>query len=194
MMIERAEQLGDRYSKILAQVHSQQERAPQERPQQKWPQQELTRQEWAQQERVPRERASNEQAAACQRILIVDDDLDMAKLLRELLQSWGYQVETAGEVRSAIEAVFSFGPQIILLDIDLPWIDGYEIAKLLRSDSAFNTIKLIALTGYGGHTGKVRALKAGFDQHMTKPIDIDKLKNILIDECNDKPTAHAALD
>jgi CheY-like chemotaxis protein len=143
-----------------------------------------------------RGRASNEggQEAVCERILIVDDDLDMARLLCQVLQSWGYEVETAEEGRSAIEAVFAFGPQIILLDIDLPWIDGYEIAKLLRSDNAFNTIKLIALTGHGGHAGKVRALKSGFDRHITKPIDIEGLKKMLAGEFSGKPSAHAALE
>lgn len=123
------------------------------------------------------------------RILIVDDDVNSAEMLAELLGAWGHSVEIAEEGRSAIESALTFAPQIILLDIDLPWLDGYEIARLLRGDGAFGAVRIIALTGYQGDEYKFRSLKAGFDFHLTKPIDIRLLRSVIDDESSQAPLA-----
>lgn len=114
-----------------------------------------------------------------QRILIVDDDRGGAEMLANLLRIWGHRVEVAAEGREAIESALEFSPQTILLDIDLPWLDGFEIAQLLRGDTAFKTVKIVALTGHRGDEYRFRALQAGFDRHMTKPVDIDALRAVL---------------
>lgn len=114
-----------------------------------------------------------------QRILVVDDDTDSATMLAALLGSWDYSVEIAEEGRSAIEAALAFAPQVILLDIDLPWLDGYEIARLLRGDTAFDSVRIVALTGHHGDEYRHRSLQAGFDDHLTKPIDLPLLRSVM---------------
>jgi CheY-like chemotaxis protein len=113
------------------------------------------------------------------RVLIVDDNVDAADALADLLTLEGCEVRSAGRAAEALEILETFVPQAALLDIGLPGMDGYELARLLRADPRWKGIRLVALTGYGHQTDKERALAAGFDVHLVKPIEMDKLVRIL---------------
>jgi PAS domain S-box-containing protein len=107
------------------------------------------------------------------RVLVVDDNVDAADLLSDLLEGLGYETRTAYDGPSALEAAAAFDPDIALLDIGLPAMDGYELARRLRgSPPSAKPLRLIALTGYGRETDRTQTAAAGFDHHMVKPIDI----------------------
>ena len=107
------------------------------------------------------------------RILVVDDNRDAATTLATLLDLHGYVVATAGDGPEAIAAVPSFEPDVAILDIGLPGMDGYELAAQVRSMP--RPPRLLALTGYGSAQDRERALAAGFDEHLVKPVDPDRL-------------------
>ena len=111
------------------------------------------------------------------RILVVDDNNDAADAISMLLVSNGHQVRTVYEALPAIEAVREFEPQVILLDIGLPGMNGYELARELRKVRPDALI--IALTGYGQDKDRRQAKEAGFDHHLTKPVDINSLNALL---------------
>jgi CheY-like chemotaxis protein len=109
------------------------------------------------------------------RILIVDDNVDAAESLAEVLRLEGHEVLTAGSAEEAIERLADFIPDAAFLDIGLPKMDGYELARTLRADPRLRATRLIALTGYGRAPDRRRAIDAGFDEHMVKPVDIESL-------------------
>lgn len=111
------------------------------------------------------------------RILLVDDNDAATSTLQKLLEFKGYDVETARDAARTYSAVKGFKPHVILLDIGLPDIDGYEVAHQLRADGF--RAKIIALTGYGQSGDKERALTGGFDHHLTKPVGILDLERLL---------------
>jgi len=110
------------------------------------------------------------------RILVVDDNVDAAELLSDALTGLGYDTRTAYDGPSALEVAAAFNPDVALLDIGLPAMDGYELARRLRErPSAAKPLRLIALTGYGRDSDRARTREAGFDAHMVKPIDLSAL-------------------
>jgi signal transduction histidine kinase/ActR/RegA family two-component response regulator len=109
--------------------------------------------------------------AAPQRILIVDDNADLAQTMAMLLRLEGHEVRTALDGTSALDLVEEFGPNAALLDIGLPGLNGYDLARELRSRQHGRGLLLIAATGYGRPEDRVRAQAAGFDMHMVKPLD-----------------------
>jgi signal transduction histidine kinase len=111
------------------------------------------------------------------RILIVDDNVDAATSLAEYLMLDGHQTQVVYSARGALESVESFGPEIVLLDIGLPDINGFEVAKRIRGEGA--SVRLVALTGYGQAEDIERAREAGFDAHMVKPVDLDALERVI---------------
>jgi PAS domain S-box-containing protein len=114
------------------------------------------------------------------RILVVDDMVASAKLLTRLLVKLGdHEVRTAHDGLSALEAAVAFRPEIMLLDIGLPRMDGYELAKRLREQAIFDDTLLVALTGYGSEADRRRSLEAGFDLHLVKPPSIASLREVL---------------
>lgn len=113
------------------------------------------------------------------RVLIVDDNADGADSLAILLQMWGCAVRVAREGHGAIEDARRFQPDIILLDIGLPGMDGYEVARQLRLLPKVGGARVIAVTGYGSELDRARSQAAGFDFHLTKPVDLDRLKPLL---------------
>ena len=113
------------------------------------------------------------------RILVVDDNSDAADSLAMLLRLEGHEVESAYSAQGALEAVKRMRPEAVFLDIGLPLMDGYEIARRLRADSAAEGVHLIALTGYGQHPDRERAREAGFGAHLVKPPDIEAVNQIL---------------
>ena len=114
------------------------------------------------------------------RILIVDDNEDAAQLLAEFLSELGHEVRTAHDGPSAIDVARTFTPTICLVDIGLPVMDGYEVAKRLRQlDALPGNVRLMALTGYGQDTDRRRSKEAGFDGHLVKPVDLEMLVKTL---------------
>jgi CheY-like chemotaxis protein/two-component sensor histidine kinase len=112
-------------------------------------------------------------------ILIVDDNSDSAEALSQLLQLDGFQVATEADGPAALRYVERSHPGVIFLDIGLPGMSGYELAKKLRALPAAQAALLIALTGYGQEKDKARAFQAGFDHHITKPAELAQLRAIL---------------
>lgn len=113
------------------------------------------------------------------RILIVDDNVDAASTLSELLQLDGHEAKPAFSAQDALVMAASFKPDIVLLDIGLPHMDGYEVARRLRASELNGHTTLIALTGYGQVEDREKALAAGFDAHLVKPLDFAALAKLL---------------
>ena len=109
------------------------------------------------------------------RVLIVDDQEDAAELLGMLLADQGYQVKLAHDGTSALALALDFRPQIALLDIGLPVLDGYQLAVLLRAMPTLAECRLIALSGYCDDMARARSKAAGFDLHLAKPLTVDEL-------------------
>jgi len=109
------------------------------------------------------------------RVLIVDDNVDAANALSQLLSSVGYQPHVAYDGRSAIEMAEILRPGVMLLDLGLPHMSGREVAQHLRALPWGRSIRLIAVTGWGGADHLQRSREAGFDEHLTKPVDPDVL-------------------
>jgi PAS domain S-box-containing protein len=116
--------------------------------------------------------------AESRRVLVVEDNPDSAQSLAMLLQIWGHRVEIALDGHQALDAARRFGPEIVLLDIGIPGLDGYEVAERLRSEHG-SGLKLVALTGYGREDDRQRSREAGFDRHMTKPLEPPCLRDML---------------
>ena len=113
------------------------------------------------------------------RILVVDDNADAASTLAELLQMVGYEVRCAGDGEAALALLEDYVPELALLDIGLPGMDGYQLARLLRADPRMAKARLVALTGYGRDNDRARALEARFDEHLVKPVMADRLLEVL---------------
>jgi len=109
-------------------------------------------------------------AGSPQRILIVDDDIATGKLLRTLLAAWRWKTRVARSASKAIAVAVEFQPTIILLDLDLPDMSGYEVARLLRQHPQLQDVRLIALTHSGEHAGRELAREAGFERYLMKPV------------------------
>ncbi len=113
------------------------------------------------------------------KILIVDDNIDAAETLSTVLQLMGHQTRTAYKGEAVLEAAGAFRPDLVLLDIGLPGISGYEVAQLLRADPRFSRTVLVAVTGWGSEADRRRSRDAGFDEHLTKPVDLVDLEALL---------------
>jgi two-component system, sensor histidine kinase len=112
-------------------------------------------------------------------VLIVDDNDDLREALRELVETWGHEVDEAAEGSAGLEKVLSQPPDVALIDLGLPGLDGLEVARRIRSSEAAQRLRLIALTGYGQSDDRRRALDAGFDLHLLKPVDHEELAEAL---------------
>ncbi len=116
---------------------------------------------------------------APRRVLVVDDNVDAADMLAETLELEGYEVEQAHDGVMALARAASFGPDVVLLDIGLPELDGYEVARRLRQQPEGDALLLVALTGYGQESDRQRSREAGFDFHFVKPVDLERLLALL---------------
>jgi signal transduction histidine kinase len=112
-------------------------------------------------------------------VLVVDDNEDLAEGFALLLRTWGYVVDVARDGPSALTAALERPPALVLLDIGLPGLDGYEVAQRLRARPGLEQARLVALTGYGQEEDRSRARAAGFDYHLTKPVEPDDLRQLL---------------
>lgn len=113
------------------------------------------------------------------RILVVDDNVDAAESLALLLRMKGQEVRVAFDGPGAITAAHDFSPEAVFLDIGMPGMDGYEVARRLRHELRASSVVLLALTGWGQQEDKRRAAEAGFDHHLTKPVEPSALENLL---------------
>jgi CheY-like chemotaxis protein len=113
------------------------------------------------------------------RILLADDNLDAADSLAMVLRLLGCEVRTAADGRKAVEAAEAFRPEVVLLDIGMPELNGYEAAKLIREQPWGREIVLVALTGWGQEEDKRLAREAGFDHHLVKPAELGEVQHIL---------------
>ena len=113
------------------------------------------------------------------RVLVVDDNEDAAELLSEVLRALGYATQTAFDGPTALGLLETFKPDIALLDIGLPVMDGYELARSLRGREGLDSLRIVAVTGYGQQSDRQRALDAGFDALLVKPVDLSLLATLL---------------
>jgi len=112
------------------------------------------------------------------RVLVVDDNVDAAETLAELLVAMGCEARVAHDGPSALLAAQDFGPALVLLDIGLPVMDGYEVAARLRG-GGFDRLRIAALTGYGQPEDRERSRRAGFDCHFVKPLATEALQALI---------------
>jgi CheY-like chemotaxis protein len=113
------------------------------------------------------------------RVLVVDDNVDAAEMLAELTALWGCEARVAHDGLAAIEAAISYRPEVVLLDIGLPRMDGYEVARRLRAHDGLRGALIVAVTGYGLEEDRRRSREANFDYHLTKPVDPEGLKHLV---------------
>ena len=124
-------------------------------------------------------------ATASTRVLVVDDNEDAADSLATLLGVMGYQVRTAYDGPEAIEAADEFQPAVALLDIGLPQLSGYDIARHVRQMRGEDVL-LVAITGWGQEDDRRKAREAGFDHHFTKPADFEQLVQLIDRELKER--------
>jgi CheY-like chemotaxis protein len=124
-------------------------------------------------------RASEGQGAGKLRVLVADDSRDSADVLANLLELFGHEVRVAYDGRAAVTAAQAFRPDVALLDIGMPELNGYQVATRIRREAWGSNVVLVALTGWGGEHDKVDAEQAGFDRHLTKPVDTQVLQGVL---------------
>lgn len=113
------------------------------------------------------------------RVLIVDDNVDAGETLRDLLSIWGYETIFSPRAVLALAKLAEFKPDYCLCDIAMPEMDGYQFARAVRSRTEFKPIFLIALTSYSWPEHREAALDAGFDEHISKTVELEFLKTVL---------------
>jgi CheY-like chemotaxis protein len=117
-----------------------------------------------------------------QRVLLVDDNADSTEPLSLLLQAKGHDTRIAVEGAQAISVADEFNPHCVVLDLGLPGIDGYEVARRLRARPYGSALVLVALTGWAGKDIRAKAAEAGFDYHLVKPVNWEELEHIVTAE------------
>ena len=122
---------------------------------------------------------SVEGAAGGARILVVDDNVDAAMTLSMILEACGYTTQVAHGGIEALAAAQAFRPQVAFLDIGMPGMDGYETARAMRRLEGLEDVMLVALTGWGAESDRRKSNEAGFDQHLTKPVQLDVVQDLL---------------
>jgi CheY-like chemotaxis protein len=112
-------------------------------------------------------------------VLVVEDNHDIARVMAALVKRCGHEPRVAHDGLEALELARRFHPHIALLDIGLPGMSGHDLARRLRDDEQFNGMRLVALTGYGQEEDRRRSREAGFDEHLTKPVSLATLHDVL---------------
>ena len=125
--------------------------------------------------------------ASRRRVLIVDDNADAAEMLAALLQTLAYEVAVATDGAAALDVAQDFAPHVALLDIGLPIMDGYEVARRLHQQEACRDTLLIAISGYGQPSDRERSRQAGFAHHLVKPVELATLTSLLETAQGDQP-------
>jgi len=112
------------------------------------------------------------------RVLVVDDNPDAADSLAMLLEALGNEVSVAYDGEEAVDKAIAFSPEIVLLDIGLPKMHGYDVAKRIRAEKGDDVV-LVAVTGWGNQEDRRRSVEAGFNYHFTKPVDPEDLVRVV---------------
>jgi CheY-like chemotaxis protein len=112
-------------------------------------------------------------------VLVADDNVDLATSLGEVLVSIGYRVRLVHDGQAALDAALHAAPDVALLDIGMPGLNGYDLARRLRAEPTTRDVVLVAITGWGQEADKRRAREAGFDHHLVKPVDPEALFALL---------------
>lgn len=128
---------------------------------------------------APRPAAARPTATSARRVLVVDDNSDVATSVAMLLKTMGHEAQVARSGREALNFVKTAPPDVVLLDIGMPDLDGYEVARRMRQDAGLARLKLIAMSGYGQDRDRKESERAGFDHHLVKPVDLQELEQIL---------------
>ena len=127
--------------------------------------------------------------AGHRRILVIEDNHDVAEMLAAYLEHIGHRVIIAHDGHAGLQAALRHRPDVLICDIGLPGVDGYEIAQRLRQESGFHSCLMIAMTGYGDVADRERARKAGFAHHLTKPADPTRVADLIATASNQIPNA-----
>jgi CheY-like chemotaxis protein len=116
------------------------------------------------------------------RVLVVDDDPDTVASLRLLLEAWGFEAWTARDGQTALEMARAFPPDVVILDLAMPGLDGYAVARRLRQTTT-DGVCIICMSGYGAALDRQRSREAGCDHHLLKPADPEELRRLLESRC-----------
>lgn len=130
-------------------------------------------------QRIERPPGPGDSPAPLLHILVVEDHPDAAESLKMLLEITGHRVDLATDGSSGLDAVRRLRPDLVICDIGLPGMDGYAVARALRESEETRAVYLVALSGYGQEEDRRRAQEAGFDRHLTKPVDFATLTALL---------------
>jgi PAS domain S-box-containing protein len=122
------------------------------------------------------------------RLLLVDDSVDAATLLAMVLEADGYDVRVAHEGKQALEVAAQFEPEIVLLDLGLPGMDGFQLAREMRKQATTANALLVAVTGYGQAADRLRSQEAGFDHHLVKPVSADEIQRVIASRFPNTPS------
>ncbi len=122
---------------------------------------------------------ANQPAARSLRVLVVDDNVDTVMSLSMLLIAWGHDVRPAHDGQTAVQAALDYRPDVVVLDIGLPGLNGHEVALQIRKLPPLESVVLVALTGYGQISDRLTSLQSGFDHHLVKPAYLEQLQQIL---------------
>jgi two-component system OmpR family response regulator len=123
--------------------------------------------------------AASGESGQPRRVLLVDDSVDAAEAMSMLLETLGHEVRTLHDGPSALAAVDEFAPEVVILDIGLPGMDGFEIAREMRLRPVTKAALMIALTGYGGESDRQKSRDAGFDYHLVKPVSFTAIEDVI---------------
>jgi len=126
------------------------------------------------------------------RILIIEDNVDVAMSLSVALSAEGHEVRAVHDAREGLEVARMFRPEVLLCDIGLPVMDGYEVARCIRADETLRNVFLVAITGYASEHDREKAAQAGFDHHLTKPPDFERLSALLAEAAVRRARASSA--
>jgi CheY-like chemotaxis protein len=118
-------------------------------------------------------------AAGGRKILLVDDNVDAMEMMAFLLAEMGYEAHTTADAGNLVQMALELRPDVIVLDIGLPGVDGYELARMLKRHPQLASIRLVAHTGYGSPEDRRKAQEAGFDAHLVKPAELEDLEKAL---------------
>jgi CheY-like chemotaxis protein len=113
------------------------------------------------------------------RILVVDDIADTAESFARLLGRMGFDTTFVTDPRLAVDTAYRFGADLVFLDIGMPELDGYEVARMLRGQFGWDKLRIVAVTAYGQQSDRDRSRQAGFDAHVVKPVSLELVKSIL---------------
>jgi CheY-like chemotaxis protein len=118
-------------------------------------------------------------ASSGRKVLLVDDNVDAMEMMAFLLAEMGYEAHTTADAGNLVQMALSLRPDVIVLDIGLPGVDGYELARRLKGHPQLASTRLVAHTGYGSPEDRRKAQEAGFDAHLVKPAELEDLEKAL---------------